>query len=204
MSATCPINSSHDLLRQPPRWHTMRKLVTETSGVTPSPLFFKYRACSLPRASPTSPLTSSFALLSTTRSCRPLAVPLPAMTRFRRGAKRRLRRRRWRLPHLGNAVARKGAATRAPWRPSWRRPPPLLLPPSHPRRPELPAAWASRRSGGPAARRGAGRRSLPRRLLLLRRLTVEGGRRAARIRKPLLSSRSPPPPRGPARRLLLR
>jgi hypothetical protein len=182
----------------------MRKLVTETSGVTPSPLFFKYRACSLPRASPTSPLTSSFALPSPTRPCRPLAVPLPVMTRFQRGAKRRSRRRRRRLPHLGSAVARKGATTRVPWRPSRRRPPPLLLLPSHPRWPGLPAARASQRNGGPAARKGAGRRPLPQQLLLLRHLTAEGGRRAARTRKPLMSSRSPPLPRGPAWRLLLR
>jgi hypothetical protein len=130
-------------------------------GLSPSPLFFKYRACSLPRASPTSPISSSFSFLSPARSCCPLAVPLPAMTRSRRGARRRSRRRRRHLPHPGNAVARKGAATRAPWRPSQRRPPLLPPPPSCPRRPELPATQASRRNRGPAVRRGAGRRLLP-------------------------------------------
>jgi hypothetical protein len=44
-----------------------------------------------------SPLISSLSFPSPARSCRPLAVPLPAMTRSRRGARRRSRRRRRRL-----------------------------------------------------------------------------------------------------------
>jgi hypothetical protein len=180
--------------------------VTEMSGgyFLPSPHFFKCRACPLPRALPTSPLTSSLALPSPTRPCRPLAVSLPATTRFRRGARRGLRCRRWRRPRLGSMVAQRGATTRAPWRLSRRRPLPQLPPLPHPRRLELPAARVSQKSGSPAARRGVGRSPLPRRLLLLCRLTAAGGRRAARTRKPLLSSRSPPLPRGPAWRLLLR
>jgi hypothetical protein len=180
------------------------EVVTETSGgysLHRSSLNAERALC---RRHPlASPLISSLSFLSLARPCRPLAVPLPARTRSRRGARRRSRRQRRRLPHLGNAVARKGAATRAPWRPS-RRGPPLLPPlPSCPRRPKLPGTQASRRNGGPAVQRGAGRRPLPRRLLLLCRLAVMGGRQAAKTRRPLLSSRSLPLPRGPARRPLL-
>jgi hypothetical protein len=146
----------------------------------------------------TSPLISNLSFPSPARSCRPLAVPPPAMTRSRRGARRRSGHRRWRLLHLGNAVARKGAAIRAPWRPSRRRPMPLPPPPSRPRRSGPPAARASQRNGGLAVRRGAGRRPLPRRLLLLRHPAVADDRWAARTRRPPLpSGPSPPLPRGP-------
>jgi hypothetical protein len=149
-------------------------------------------------------LISSLSFPSPARSCRPLAVPLPAMTRSRKGARRRSRRQRRRLPHLGNAVTQKGAATRAPWRPSRRRPPLLPPPPSRPRRPGLPATRVFRRDGGLAIRRGAGRRPLQRRLLPLHRPAVADDRWAVRTRRPPLpSGPSPPLPQGPERRLHL-
>jgi hypothetical protein len=179
--------------------------VTETSGgysLRRSSLNVERARC---RGHPlASPLISSLSFPSPARSCCPLAVPLPAMTRSQKGARRRSRRRRWRLPHLRNTVARKGAATRAPWRPSRRRPPPLPPPPSRSKRPGLPATRAFRRNGGPAVRRGAGRRPLLRRLLLLHRPAVTDDRWAARTRRrPLPSGPSPPLPRGPERRLHL-
>jgi hypothetical protein len=153
---------------------------------------------------PTSPLTSSLSFPSPTWSCRPPAVPPPAVTRSRRGARKRLRSQRWRLLCLGSVVAQKGAATREPWRPLWRWPPPLLPLPSLPGQLGLLAIRASWRSGGPAVRRGAGGRPLPRWLLLLRCPTIADGHQAARTRKPPLLSGPPPPlPRGPEQRLHL-
>jgi hypothetical protein len=58
-------------------------------------------------APPTSPLAPSLSFPSPTRSCHPLAVPLPAATRSRRGARGRSRRWRWHLPYLRSAVARR-------------------------------------------------------------------------------------------------
>jgi hypothetical protein len=153
---------------------------------------------------PTSPLTSSLSFLSPTRSCLPSAVPLPAVTRSRRGARKRSRRRRWRLLHPGSAVAQRGAATRRPWRPLWWWLMPLLPLPSRLGQLGLLAIRASQRNGGPAVRRGAGGRPPPRQLLLLRRPAIADGHRAARIRRPPLPSGPPPPlPRGPERQLHL-
>jgi hypothetical protein len=180
-------------------------VVTETSGGYP----LRRSSLNAERARcrghpPTSPLTSSLSFPSPTWSCRPPAVPPPMVTRSRSGAMKRLRSQRWRLLHLGSVVSQKGAATREPWRPLRRWPPPLLPLPSLPGQLGLLAIRASQRSGGPTVRRGARGSLLPRRLLLLRRPAIVDGRRAARTRRPPPPS-GPPPPllRGPEWRLHL-
>jgi hypothetical protein len=149
---------------------------------------------------PTSPFASILSSPSPARSCPPSAVLPPTVTRSRKGAKRRPRRQRRCLPHLGSAVTRRGAATRKPWRPLRPWPPSLLPLPSRPGRPGLPVTRALQRNGGPAVRRGAGRKPRPQRRPLLRRPAAADVRRAARTRGPLLPSKPPPPPsRGPTR-----
>jgi hypothetical protein len=154
---------------------------------------------------PTSPRASSLTSPSPVSPCPPSVVPPSVATRSRRRARKRTERQRCRLQRLGNVVARRGAATRRPWRLLRRGPPPLLPLPPRPGQLGLLAMRAFRRGRGPVVQRGAGGNLLPQWPLLLRRPAVAGGRRAAKTRRPLLSSGSPPPPpRSPAWRPLLR
>jgi hypothetical protein len=171
---------------------------------SPSPLLFKCSVRPWLRAHPTSPLASSLASPSPVRSCPPSAVPPSVVTRSKKGTRRRPRHQRRRLLQLRSAVARRGAATRKPWRPLRPRLPSHLPLPSRPEQLGLLATWASRRNGVPAVQRGAGGKPLLQRLPLLRRPAVVDGHQAARTRRPLLPSGPLPPlPRGPAQRLHL-
>jgi hypothetical protein len=192
-SATRPVSSPHDLL-----WQSLR--LPSSRGTRRGGGYRNVGCHSLHRSFlnagraygqghiPTSPLASSLSSPSPARSCPPLAVPPPAVTRFRKEVRR--------LPHLGSAVAQRGAATRKPWRPLRPQPPSLLPLPSQPGWLGLPVTRASRRNGGLAVRKGAGGKPCPQRRSLLHRPAAADVRRAARTRRPLL--------RGPARRPLLR